>query len=107
VAQVFAFANKMNGVFYGTIHKVEAIANRLIIRCVREFFHGDGLMADDVWIWEIEKPEEGKSAMLRSMIGRAVVYFEASESREGQSLLISLDEGHETISVTGKCVGKK
>ena len=53
----------MSGAFYGTIQKVEGFADRLVIRCVREFFHGDGLLGDDVWIWEIERPEDGKSAI--------------------------------------------
>lgn len=97
----------MSGVFYGTIQKVEAFTDRLVIRCVRDFFHGDGLMNNDVWIWEIERPEQEKSAMLRSMIGRPIAYFQVTESKEGQSLLVSLDESSEAISVSGKCVRKK
>ena len=93
--------------FYGIIQKVEGSNDRLIIRCVRDFFHGDGLMSDDVWLWEIEHPEEEKSALLRSMIGRDVVGFEVNESEGRQSLSIWLDEGDETISISGKRIGKR
>jgi hypothetical protein len=96
----------MSGAFYGTIKKVEASGDRLVIRCVRDFFHGDGLMLDDVWIWEIERPDK-KSEMLQSMVGRAIIHFEVSGSGDRQSLRIALDEGHEEISLTGKRVGKK
>lgn len=96
----------MSGVFYGTIRNVDALADKLVIRCVREYFHGDGLMKDDVWIWEIEHPEQVKATVLRSIIGRSINYFEVNNSDGGQSLLISLDEGNEIISVIGKLVRK-
>jgi hypothetical protein len=97
----------MSGAVYGTIQKIEASGDRLVIRCVRDFFHGDGLMLDDVWIWEIERHEDEKSEMLQSIVGRPIVHFEVSGSGDRQSLCIALDEGHETISLTGKRVGKK
>src|SRR5450432_644420 len=96
----------MSGVFYGTLRNVEALADKLVIRCVREYFHGEGLMKDDVWIWEIEHPEQANIAALRSLIGRSVNSFEVTNSDESQFLLISLDEGHETISIIGKLVRK-
>ncbi len=97
----------MSGVFYGTIQTVEAEGEHLAIRCVREFFHADGLMHDDVWIWEIERPEKEKVALLRSMTGRAVDYFEVADVESGQSLRISVDDERDAVVISGKCVRRR
>lgn len=97
----------MSVTFYGTIQKIDALEGRLVVRCVREFFHGDGLMVDDVWIWEIESPERAKATLLQTMVGRSVSGFEINESKEDPTLRIWLDEGDESLSVAGKRIGKK
>lgn len=97
----------MSGVFYGIIQKVESDGDRLIVRCVRSFFHPDGLMGDDVWTWEIERPEEDKIAVVKAMVGREVQYFEVGKTEQGQWLRISVDDDGEAISISGKHVGKK
>lgn len=92
----------MGGTF--NIQKVEASGGRLVVRCVRDYFYGDGLMADDVWIWEIEEPEEGKAELLRAMIGKQCYVY---ESNEGKSLLVAVEDTDEKVAVRGKHIGKK
>ena len=92
----------MGGTF--NIQKVEVLVDRLVVRCVREFFYEDGLMSDDVWIWEIEQPEEGNAALLRAMIGKQCY---VGEDSEGKSLLVDVEESDESIAVRGKRIGKK
>lgn len=92
----------MGGTF--NIQKVEASGGCLVVRCVREFFYQDGLMADDVWIWEIEQPEEGKAALLRDLIGKQCYVYESSD---GKSLLVAVEDTGEEVAVPGKHIGKK
>lgn len=96
----------MSGAFYGTLQKVEVTADLLSIRCVREFFHSDGLMADDVWTWLIKNPEAGKGERLQLLEGKTVDSFEIREGVSGQVLRMSVDEETEPFSVAGTAVEK-
>jgi hypothetical protein len=95
----------MSGHF--TIDKVEYAEERLTLRCVREFFYPDGFMADDVWIWEIERPKEKEVHALSKLAGRAATFSEVATADDEASLTIWLDDGEETLALSGARILKK
>ena len=97
----------MPNAFYGVIQSVGEEGDRLVIRCVREFFHGNGLMADDVWIWEVAGAEAGMAVKMQTLIGRTVDYFRIEAGTPGQALRISFEEGEENLVVAGRSVAKR
>lgn len=97
----------MSDTFYGTLQKVEVSPDRLLVRCVREFFYSDGLLADDVWIWEIDGADAAKITLLQAMVGHVIAGFEIDEGKEVQLLRIWFDESDEPVSIGGKRIGKR
>jgi hypothetical protein len=90
----------MNLTFYGTIEKVEVTGSTVALRCVRVFYHADGLLGDDVWIWSI--CDAAQVAEARLLLGRSVPGFESGE----KSLRVWLDEGDESVTITGSRIDK-
>jgi hypothetical protein len=90
----------MNLTFYGEIEEVEVTGSTVALRCVRGFNHSDGLLADDVWLWSVTDAVQIADA--RSLVGRSVPGFEVGE----QSLRVWLDEGDESLTITGSRVEK-
>lgn len=86
--------------FYGTVERVEVTGKMVMVRCVREYRHADGLMADDVWLWTIADAVDIASA--QALLGRSVCGFEA----EQRGLKVWLDEGDESVAVNGSSVAK-
>lgn len=97
---VLKVSGEMNLAFYGTIEKVEVTGATVALRCVREFNHGDGLLADDVWLWSISDAVQVAEAQL--LLGRSVPGFESGE----KSLRVWLDEGDESVTITGSRIDK-
>jgi hypothetical protein len=97
----------MSDHFQGVIQKVSVINGRLVLRCVRTFFPPDGFLGDDVWVWDIERPEEQRIATVRTLIGTRVEAFEVKIARGKETLLISIDEDSEPVPVVGANVRKK
>jgi len=96
----------MSESFYGVIERVDLSDGKLGIRCVRNFFHGDGLMADDVWVWDIEGAEKQSVEDLNSLIGHTVC-FDLKETKEGLPVLTVLDDdGVKSVSVAAKSIRK-
>lgn len=95
----------MSGHF--TIDKVEYAEGRLTLRCVREFFYPDGLMADDVWIWEIDRPKEKEAHALSNLTGRTATFSEVAAADDEARLTIWLDDGEETLAISGARISKK
>ena len=87
--------------FYGAIEKVDVTGSVVSLRCVREFYHADGLMGDDVWTWFISDLEEPTQATL--LVNRHVCGFEVTEG----SVRVWLDEGDDSVSLSGSRVWKK
>jgi hypothetical protein len=96
----------MNSYFQGTIQKVDIIEDRLVLRCVREFFYQDGFKPDDILTWEIDRPVE-MEIYVRLLTGKSVDYFEVKEEMGQQTLLISHEVDYEPISIQGTCVRKR
>jgi hypothetical protein len=86
--------------FYGTIERVEVRDAVVILRCVRAFYHTDGLMADDVWLWTVSGATPTSS--VQSLLGRSICGFEVDQS----GLKIWLDEGDESATIAGSAVVK-
>lgn len=86
--------------FYGTIERVEVRDAIITLRCVRAFYHTDGLMTDDVWLWTVSGATPTSTA--QSLLGRSICGFEVDQS----GLKIWLDEGDESASIAGSAVVK-
>jgi hypothetical protein len=96
----------MSSPFYGVIEQVESDGIGLTIRCVREYYWGDGLMADDIWILRIEEPQADAASILRNTIGLPLSDLEMNADTASHRLTIYSDEGAEPVTVTAKHISK-
>lgn len=86
--------------FYGTIEKVEVNGSAVVLRCVREFYHADGLLPDDVWLWTVSDAAPATNA--QALVGCSICGFEV----EDRGLKVWLDEGDESAVVEGSPITK-
>jgi hypothetical protein len=96
----------MSSPFYGVIEKVESDGLGLTVRCVREYYWGDGLMADDIWILRIEEPQADAVVILRNIVGLPLVDLEIDSDTAAHRLKIYSDEVAEPVAVAAKRISK-